>query len=71
MDHVKRVLDALKKEKLFVKISKCEFDKTSFVYLGHIVGGGPLKIDPSKVNVIVKWPKSTNVIEVCSFLGAI
>ena len=34
--HVKRVLDVLKKEKLFLKMSKCEFGKTSLVYLGHI-----------------------------------
>jgi len=38
--HVKKVLDVLKKEKLFVKLSKCEFGKTSLGYLGHIVGHG-------------------------------
>jgi hypothetical protein len=32
---------------------KCEFEKTSLVYLGHIVGGGELKIDPYKVEVIL------------------
>ena len=40
--HVNIVLDTLKKEKLYVKLSKCEFGKTSLVYLGHIVGGGNL-----------------------------
>jgi hypothetical protein len=68
--HVKRVLDVLKKEKLYVKLSKCDFGKTSLVYLGHIVGGGQLKIDPSKVEVIVNWPKPTSTTEVRSFLGA-
>ena len=38
--HVKKVLDVLKKEKLYVKLSKCEFGKTSLVYLDHIVGHG-------------------------------
>ena len=46
---MKKILDVLKKEKLFLKLSKCEFGKTSLIYLGHIVGGGELKIDPSKV----------------------
>ena len=46
--HVKQVLDALKKYKLYLKMSKCEFGKTSLFYLGHIIGGGELKIDPSK-----------------------
>jgi hypothetical protein len=27
-----------------VKFSKCEFGKTALVYLGHIVGGGQLKL---------------------------
>jgi hypothetical protein len=36
--HVKQVLDVLKKEKLFLKMSECEFGNTSLVYLGHIVG---------------------------------
>ena len=47
--HVNKVLDVLRKEKLFLKMSKCEFGKTSLVYLGHIIGGGELKIDTSKV----------------------
>ena len=51
-------------------MSKCEFGKTSLVYLGHIVGGGELKIDPSKVSVIVNWPIPKSVTEVRSFLGA-
>jgi hypothetical protein len=62
--HVKKALDTLQREKLYVKMSKCEFGKTALVYLGHIVGGGQLKIDPSKIEVIVKWlePKSVTKI---------
>jgi hypothetical protein len=47
-----------------VKISKCEFIKTTLVYLGHIVGEGQLKIDPSKIDVIVNWPDPKSVTEV-------
>jgi hypothetical protein len=50
-------------------MSKCEFEKTSLVYLGHIVRGGELKIDPSKVKVILYWPNPNNVTEVRSFMG--
>jgi hypothetical protein len=50
-------------------LSKYEFGKTSLLYLGYIVGGGELKIDPSKVEVIVNWTKLANVIEVRSFMG--
>ena len=63
MKHVKQTLD-------YVKLSKCEFFKTSLNYLGHIVEGGELKIHPSKVEVIVNWPKPKSATEVRSFLGA-
>ena len=69
--HVMKVLDVLKKEKLYVKLSKCEIEKTSLGYLGHIVGHDQLKIDPSIVEAIVNWPKPTSVIEVHNFLGAV
>ena len=70
LKHVKQTLDVLKREKLYIKLSKCEFGKTSLNYLGHIVGGGELKIDPSKVAVIVNWPNPKSSTEVRSFLGA-
>jgi hypothetical protein len=66
--HVKQALDVLKKKKLIFKMSKCDFGKTSLVYLGHIVGRGELEIDPSKVKVILDWPKPNNVTEVRIFL---
>ena len=50
---------------------KFEFGISSLVYICHIVGGGQSKIDPSKIDVIVKWTKPTNVTEVQSFLGAV
>ena len=68
--HVNRVLDILKKEKLFLKMLKCEFGKTSLVYLGHIVGGGELRMDPYKLEAIVNFPTPKTVTEVRIFLGA-
>ena len=38
--HVKQVLEILQREKLYLKMSKCEFGKTSLVYLGYIIGVG-------------------------------
>lgn len=68
--HVRKLLYVLKKEQLYLKMSKCKFGKTSLVYLGHIVGGGELKIDLSKVYVIVNCSRPKKVTEVRSFLGA-
>jgi hypothetical protein len=69
--HVKQVLETFQRETLSIKLSKCEFGKTSLVYLGHIVGGGQLKIDPSKIDVMVNWSEPKSVTEIQSFLGAI
>ena len=38
--------------------------------MGNIVGGGELKIDPYKVEVIVNWTKPNTITEVKIFLGA-
>jgi hypothetical protein len=69
--HVKQVLDTLRREKLYVKLSKCEFGKNALVYLGHIIGGGKLKIDHSKIDVIVNWHEPKKLTEVRSFMGAL
>jgi hypothetical protein len=69
--HVKKVLDTLQREKLYVKMSKFEFGKNALVFLGHIVGGGQLKIDPSKIEVIVNCPEPKSVTEILSFLGEV
>jgi hypothetical protein len=39
------------------------------VYFGYVIDGGELKIDPTKMEVIIKWLVPTNVIEVRSFVG--
>jgi hypothetical protein len=70
-EHVKQVLDTLQREKLYVKLSKCEFGKTALVNLGHIVGGRQLKFDPSKIDVIINWPEPKSLTEVRSFLGVV
>ena len=36
-DHLKQVFDILKSHKLYAKLSKCEFFKTSVEFLGHVI----------------------------------
>jgi hypothetical protein len=69
--HVKTVFELLKKEKVYIKFSKCEFGKNCLVYLGSIVGNGQLKINPAKLEVIVNWTNPIIATEVKSFLGAV
>jgi hypothetical protein len=38
-------------------------------YLGHVIDGGGLKVEPYKIEAIGKWPNPINVIEVRSVIG--
>ena len=52
--HIHKVFEVLREEKIYLKISKCEFVRKSLVYLGHIVGEGQLNIDPTKIKAMLK-----------------
>jgi len=70
--HDKIVLEVLKRLRdndLFVKPEKCRFCITKVDFLGMIVSCDGIKMDPEKVNAILKWPELTNVKQVRAFLG--
>ena len=63
------VLETLRKEQLYPKLSKCEFWLNEVSFLGHIVSKEGIRVDPKKIEVVVEWKPPRNVTEVCSFLG--
>jgi hypothetical protein len=54
---------------LFGKLSKCSFYQSKIHYLGHVILGEGINMDPSKVEAIMEWTMPTNFLEVCSFMG--
>jgi hypothetical protein len=64
-----KVLQCLMKYDLYLKPEKCSFDQTAIEYLGVIISAGNVHMDPAKVQGIMKWPRSTKVKEIQSFLG--
>ena len=67
---VHEVLDLLAEESLFCKLSKCHFKQTSITYLGIVVEAGTIRINPTKLNGLLAWPrKLTTVKQVRSTLG--
>ena len=67
--HLRVVLEILRKEQLYAKLSKCEFWLTEVSFLGHIVSKEGIQVDPKKIEVVVEWKPPRNVTEVRSFLG--
>jgi hypothetical protein len=63
------VLETLKYHHFLANLKKCEFTQWSLVYLGYVIDGEELKIDPAKMEAIIKWPVPTNVTGVRSFFG--
>ncbi|CEH15898.1 FOG: Transposon-encoded proteins with TYA, reverse transcriptase, integrase domains in various combinations [Ceraceosorus bombacis] len=66
---VRVVLRRLRVYRLFAKASKCEFDAFEVEYLSHLVLAKGVRMDPSKVKVVLNWPAPKTVHEVQVFLG--
>ncbi len=60
LQHMRKVLEALRQAGLKLKLEKCEFAKKQFKYLGFIVEEFEIKLDPEKVRAIVDQPALTN-----------
>ncbi|KAI3819877.1 hypothetical protein L1987_13729 [Smallanthus sonchifolius] len=67
--HLRLVLDLLKKEQLYAKFSKCEFWLKEVQFLGHIVNEKGIHVDPTKMEAVKNWNVPKTPTEVRSFLG--
>ena len=63
------MLETLRNEQLYAKLSKCEFWFREVSFLRHIVSEKGIQVDPNKIEVIIEWKPPRNVMEVRSFLG--
>lgn len=63
------VLSMLSRHGLKVKLSKCSFAVTRTKYLGHILDGDGVRVDPDYVRAVADMPAPSNVKEIQSFLG--
>lgn len=68
-DHLRKVLQLLRKEQLYAKKSKCAFDQDKVEYLGHIITGEGVKTDPAKIETMLSWPVPKTLKALRGFLG--
>uniref|UniRef100_A0A1J3GIM6 RNA-directed DNA polymerase n=1 Tax=Noccaea caerulescens TaxID=107243 RepID=A0A1J3GIM6_NOCCA len=67
--HLRVVLNKLREQKLYAKLSKCNFWQREIGFLGHVVSEGGVAVDPEKITAISDWPTPKNATEIRSFLG--
>jgi hypothetical protein len=69
LDHVRQVLDVLRRHRFYVRKDKCAFWKSELFYLGHIISAEGIRMDPAKVQAIRNYPQPTDQTQLRGFLG--
>ncbi|GJV70001.1 putative nucleotidyltransferase, ribonuclease H [Tanacetum coccineum] len=54
-EHLKLILELLKKEELYAKFSQCEFWIPKVQFLGHVIGSQGIYVNPAKIESIKDW----------------
>nr|GEX37141.1 putative reverse transcriptase domain-containing protein [Tanacetum cinerariifolium] len=63
-EHLKAILELLKKEKLYAKFLKCEFWIPKVQFLGHVIDSQGIHVDPSKIESIKDWASPKTLTEI-------
>ena len=62
--HLRRVLEALRRESLYANMDKCVFCLDHVVFLCFVVSSQGVQVDQEKVKAIQEWPTPKTVGEV-------
>ncbi|GJX03272.1 putative reverse transcriptase domain-containing protein, partial [Tanacetum coccineum] len=68
-EHLKLILELLKKEELYAIFSKCEFWIPKVQFLGHVIDSEGIHVDPAKIESIKDWASAKSPTEIRQFLG--
>jgi hypothetical protein len=68
-EHLRLALQKLRENRLYAKLSKCEFWMKQVAFLGHVISKGGISVDPNKVQDVLSWNVPTSVGDIQSFLG--
>nr|GEW83973.1 putative reverse transcriptase domain-containing protein [Tanacetum cinerariifolium] len=69
-EHLKLILELLKKEQLYAKFSKCKFLIPKVQFLGHVIDSQGICVDPAKIESIKDWASPKTAMEIRQFLGS-
>ncbi|GKA88814.1 putative reverse transcriptase domain-containing protein [Tanacetum coccineum] len=68
-EHLKLILELLKKEELYAKFSKCEFWIPKVQFLDRVIDSKGIHVDPAKIESIKDWASPKTATEIHQFLG--
>ncbi|GKA34683.1 putative reverse transcriptase domain-containing protein, partial [Tanacetum coccineum] len=68
-EHLKSILELLKKEELYAKFSKCGFWIPKVHFLSHVIDSQGIHVDPTKIESIKDWASPKTTTEIRQFLG--
>jgi len=69
VEHLEKVFQRLRENKLYAKFKKCEFEVTEVDFLKHKIIQEGLKMDDHKVKAILDWEPPKSVLALRAFLG--
>nr|GEZ16563.1 putative reverse transcriptase domain-containing protein [Tanacetum cinerariifolium] len=70
-NHLRIILELLRKEKFYAKFSKCDFWIHIVQFLRHLIDSQELHVDASKIEAVKNWTSPTTPTEVHQFLGLV
>lgn len=68
-EHLRTVLERLRKYHLFAKEEKCTFYTKSVEFLGFIISTEGISMDRTRVETVLQWPEPRSIKEIQVFLG--
>nr|GFC27500.1 hypothetical protein [Tanacetum cinerariifolium] len=68
-EHLKAILELLKKYELYAKFSKCTFWIPKVQFLGHVIDSQGIHVDPAKIKFVRDWAPPKSPMEIRQFLG--
>ncbi|GKD81000.1 putative reverse transcriptase domain-containing protein [Tanacetum coccineum] len=63
-EHLKTILELLKKEELYANFSKYEFWINTVKFLGHVIDSSGIHVDPAKIKAVKNWASPTTPSEI-------
>lgn len=71
LQHLRQVLERLRKHGLTAKPAKCEWGAASLIYLGYMVGQGKVSVPEARVVALRNFQKPVTKSDLRAFLGTV